>query len=324
MAAYRDSASLPIDKKILLLNNLLSSEHSLLLYGQGVDVWRTFFSFIENGLAKDELCIFSYDATSSKVQLDMTFGDAISSGKLRLFPLGKGYLPKEIEQLEDEIKKLYEKARTGKFSLRIIADFGVLVSHHSFGDALDFVRSIISKRYEGFYSRQDKRKQPILSGAITAFNVESLDEDEIKVLVGLQRNVMISSQDGTSTLALTFRARHNHLEPGIELASKGALEQFVKSHLETIVLSMLREHPMCGYDVIKTIYQRYYTSLSQGTVYSLLYSLADKGILSVMKSESQRAKVYTLTEKGQKLAESQIEDFIAAQRYLLQSIQKPG
>ena len=322
MATSRNSATLPLDKKVLMINDFLINDCSLLLYSQGVDVWRSFGSFIENGLANGETCLYAYDEANNKLQLDTTFGEAIASGKLRKFPMGKGYLPKEIEKLSDELKNLCSDVRSDKCPARVLVNFGGLVTRHSFEKAVDFIKAIISKKDETFNSRQEKKKQPLLRTAITAFNLESLDEEEIKTLVGISRNVVISSLDGTTTLALNFRIRRGQLEPGIELAPKESLEHFVKRHLETIVLSMLSEHPMCGYDVIKTIYQRYYSSLSQGTVYSLLYSLESKGLLSMMKSESNRSKLYVLTEQGRALADSRIKDFVVAQRYLLESIQK--
>jgi len=321
MATPRNSATLPLEKKVLMLNDFLIDDCSLLLYSQGVDIWRSFGSFIDNGLANGETCLYAYDESNNKLQLDIVFGGAIADGKLLKFPLGRGYLPKEIEELSEELKNLCARARSDKCPARVLVDFGGLVTRHSFEKAVRFMKTLISKKGEKFTSRE-KRKQPLLRTAITAFNLESLDEEEIKALIGISRNVVVSSLDGTTTLALNFRVRRGQLEPGIELAPKKSLEHFVKRHLETIVLSMLSEHPMCGYDVIKTIYQRYYTSMSQGTVYSLLYTLESKGLVTVIKAESQRSKLYTLTEQGRALAESRIKDFVAAQRYLLESIQK--
>ena len=37
--------------------------------------------------------------------------------------------------------------------------------------------------------------------------------------------------------------------------------------------------PMCGYDIIKTIFIEYKVFLSQGTVYPILYSLVEQGLL---------------------------------------------
>ena len=322
MVAVRNSASFPLDKKVLLFDDLLKNGCALFLYGQGVDVWGSFRSFIENGLATGELCLCAYDQTSSKLQLDRAFGEAVANGKLRPFSLGGGYLPKEIKQLNDELGKLYTKARSEERAVRVLVDFGGLVTRHSFDEALDFVKGIVAKGKGTLYPRRARKRQPFSQTAITAFNFESLGEDEIRALIGFHENVVISSQDGTTTLALNFRTRRGFEEPGIEVAPKEVLEEFVKRHLDTIVLSMLRERPMCGYDVIKTIYQRYHTFLSQGTVYPLLYSLEGQGLLAMEKAEGERSKVYTLTDEGKQAADRKIDEFIRAQRYLLESIRK--
>lgn len=313
----RNSASFPLDEKVLLFDNLMDKDYALLLYGPGVDVWRFFYSFMENGLGKDELCICIYDKVNSKLQLDVTFGEAIKTGKLFPFPLGEGYLPKEIEELEGQVKKVYTKARSEEKELRVLIDFGKLITRHSYDKAMDFVKGVLAMS-----SQSAKGKKPVPQTVMTAFNYESLEAEQTKALIGMHKNVLISTKDGTTTLALNFQTRKKIEGNGVEIAQRDALEHFVKRHLETIIYSMLLEHPMCGYDIIKTIYQRYYTSLSQGTVYSLLYALEAKGLLSVAKAETQRSKIYVLTEQGRGVADSQIKDFIVAQQYLLESIKK--
>ncbi|MGQ9787721.1 MAG: helix-turn-helix transcriptional regulator [Candidatus Hadarchaeaceae archaeon] len=320
MGTYSNSATIPLDRKVLLINELLVNECSLLLYSPGVDVWQSFGSFIKSGLANGEVCLYAYDESNNKLQLDTTFGKDMSNGRFLKFPLGRGYLPKEIEGLGEKLKELCIKSRSEKCPTRILVDFGGLLTKHSFDKAVAFLKEIIARKEEFFKPHHGDKKQPILRTAMVAFNLESLNEDEIRTLLEISRNAVISTVDGTTTLALNFRSRRE--VPELELAPKESLEYFVKRHLETIVLSILREHPMCGYDVIKTIYQRYYASISQGTVYSLLYSLEDRGLVTLMKGESMRSKLYVLTEKGRALAESRINDFIAAQRYLLEFIQK--
>lgn len=70
---------------------------------------------------------------------------------------------------------------------------------------------------------------------------------------------------------LSYRSGEVPDLPSTEAIPRIALERFVKKHLETLVLSLLPRSPMCGYDLIRTIYQKYHTFLSQGTVYPLLY-----------------------------------------------------
>jgi len=76
--------------------------------------------------------------------------------------------------------------------------------------------------------------------------------------------------------------------------------RMVKSFLDNIVLAKLREQdsPMSGYDVIALIHKKFHILASSGTVYALLYSMERDGLIRGVWS--QRKRVYTLTEKGEK------------------------
>ncbi len=102
-------------------------------------------------------------------------------------------------------------------------------------------------------------------------------------------------------------------------------EDIVKNHLEVIILSMLIEKSMCGYDLIKEIVSRYNVLISQGTVYPLLYSLKEEGILQVesMKGD-MKTKRYSVAPEGRRSIEKKIDEFIRAEESILNSIRKGG
>ncbi len=108
-----------------------------------------------------------------------------------------------------------------------------------------------------------------------------------------------------------------------KLNSHELKENIVKSHLEIIVLSMLAEMPISGYDLIKEIFARYNVFLSQGTVYSLLYCMKDEGIIRAefMKG-NMKTKRYSITQEGKQIIEKRINEFIEAEEYILESIKK--
>jgi len=83
--------------------------------------------------------------------------------------------------------------------------------------------------------------------------------------------------------------------------------RMVKSFLDAIVLAKLREQdsPMSGYDVIASIHKKFRILVSSGTVYALLYSMERDGI--IRGRSSQRKRVYTLTEKGEKKIKAILE-----------------
>jgi len=84
-------------------------------------------------------------------------------------------------------------------------------------------------------------------------------------------------------------------------------ERMVKSFLDAIVLAELKErdNPMSGYDAIAFIHEKFRILVSSGTIYALLYSLERDGLISGMWS--QRKRVYTLTEKGEKKIKAILE-----------------
>ena len=99
------------------------------------------------------------------------------------------------------------------------------------------------------------------------------------------------------------------------------VEEIVKNHLEIIILSLLLEKSMCGYDLIKEIITKYNVMISQGTVYPLLYSLKGEGIIHMesMKGD-MKTKRYSITEDSRNNVEKQIDGFIKKEEYILNSI----
>ena len=81
-------------------------------------------------------------------------------------------------------------------------------------------------------------------------------------------------------------------------------ENIVRKNLENIILYFLKEQTMCGYDIIKTVFQRFHVLISPGAVYPLLYSLEDKGILKVEIKEGEKTKIYSVTKEGEKIIEN--------------------
>ena len=69
-----------------------------------------------------------------------------------------------------------------------------------------------------------------------------------------------------------------------------------------LILAELQDKPLSGYDIISLIHRKFNVLVSSGTVYSLLYSLERKGLVTA--DMDQRKRVYTLTEKGEQTLET--------------------
>jgi len=107
------------------------------------------------------------------------------------------------------------------------------------------------------------------------------------------------------------------------LKANPMMEDIIKSHIEIIVLEILYNKPMCGLELVKEIFLKYNVLLSQGIVYSCLYTLKEKGILQIeFSSNDMRTKKYSPSVKGKQIIETKIKDFIEAEEYILNSIKK--
>lgn len=79
--------------------------------------------------------------------------------------------------------------------------------------------------------------------------------------------------------------------------------QFVKGGATTVILSLLDESPMHGYELIRTIRERTegIFEFGDGTIYPLLYALRDKGLVkaeSEITGGGRLRKIYRLTPAG--------------------------
>lgn len=73
-------------------------------------------------------------------------------------------------------------------------------------------------------------------------------------------------------------------------------KRYVKEFLDIIILSMLKDKSMCGYDIILTMHENFKMLLSPGTVYPVLHSLKESGLVKWKRYGKE--KIYTITNKG--------------------------
>lgn len=91
--------------------------------------------------------------------------------------------------------------------------------------------------------------------------------------------------------------------------------ELLKGATETVVLSLLGERAMYGYELVQEIRERSSGALAvgQGTVYPLLYSLERKGLVAARweprREGGRRRKYYALTRAGASSAAKRIEDW---------------
>ena len=76
----------------------------------------------------------------------------------------------------------------------------------------------------------------------------------------------------------------------------------VKSFMDLLILSELRNGPMSGYDAIGYIHNKFGVLLSSGTIYSHLYALERDGL--IRGTMDRKKRIYELTEKGEQTLEN--------------------
>jgi PadR family transcriptional regulator PadR len=89
--------------------------------------------------------------------------------------------------------------------------------------------------------------------------------------------------------------------------------QFLKGCARTLVLQLLVERPMYGYELASELDRRSagIFALGQGTLYPLLYSLESKGQIRVTREElsvdqGRKRRYYALTPRGRAELETNI------------------
>jgi DNA-binding PadR family transcriptional regulator len=111
--------------------------------------------------------------------------------------------------------------------------------------------------------------------------------------------------------------RRDRLDPNLD----NYVDRIIKSNLDVVVLTTLAETPMCGYDLIKDIFLKYNVFLSQGTIYPLLYTLKEKGILQAEFGKGDmRSKVYYITPKGEEIVKDVLNEFTKAIDYVMDQV----
>lgn len=101
--------------------------------------------------------------------------------------------------------------------------------------------------------------------------------------------------------------------------SADSIEKMVKKNLETIILTLVQREPICGTDIMKTIHLEFNVLLSPGTIYPLLQSMEEKGLLAFEKIG--KAKTYAPANDAELRIKNLLNERIQAHQLLNQYLQ---
>jgi PadR family transcriptional regulator PadR len=102
-------------------------------------------------------------------------------------------------------------------------------------------------------------------------------------------------------------------------------DQIRKGSSELLLLSLLAERPMYGYQISQEMTERSkgYFAMKEGLLYPTLHRMEKEGLVSSQwqaAGEARRRKYYALTDKGQKMLREQTaewENFIAVMQAMI-------
>jgi DNA-binding PadR family transcriptional regulator len=202
----------------------------------------------------------------------------------------------ELEIIKPEEVRGLEKEEN--CNLRLIIDAGSIVDQKD---------AEIEERES--YLNELSKKHCI--NCLCTYDVTKLNSEKIKQLAIHHNQLRLTTNDLTILSGDLF--------DGSKL-SGDSIEKMVKDNLESIILAILQKSTMCGTEIIGTIHLKFNVLLSPGTIYPLLHSLKQKGLLTVNKLGKEI--VYVPVEDAKPRIRSIVNEHIQARRLLNHYLQQ--
>lgn len=165
--------------------------------------------------------------------------------------------------------------------------------------------SSLGSDFEKWEQNWEKQKR-----AVCIYNIEELDASVLKHLVNSHDKMLLSVNK-------IRMVSHKELNKEMEDINPEIVENLVKRDLKNIVLSMLLSNPMCGTDLVKTLYKKFKVFISPGQLYPTLHELEKTGLL---KYECKlKNKIYSVQkeEEAKHLLQKHIAANSALSRFLM-------
>lgn len=297
----------------VVLSNNFTHNRIIMLYEPDTGLYEIFRPVVKGSIEDHEICVLVCASATILSRLETVFRKEIADNRLCLMYIDKTNLLCQIEQASHRLEQ-FGRHMSDSPALRMIIDFSSLGASYTKEDIMSAIKRLETAQFS--------------IRSIVAFDISALTGEMVKALAELSGSLVILMKNEHAMWMLTFRAvqlsdswSQTHAST-IKAIPRDIMERVIKRNLETVILSILLEGPMCGYELIRTIYRRYNVFLSQGTIYPMLYTLKKSRVLEIVKSESSRSKVYGLSEQGKEEAISGMREFFDGYRYLLESLRR--
>ncbi|MGD0646100.1 MAG: hypothetical protein ABSA75_14445 [Candidatus Bathyarchaeia archaeon] len=214
---------------------------------------------------------------------------------------------RELESMDGKLKiikpnEVREIGKLEKCDLSIIIDAGSILGQND--------RDIDER--EVFLNELCKKHG---SSCLCTYDVTKLSPERIQQLARYHAQLRLTTSD--LTILSGYPLEQSKL-------SDDALKKMVKDNLETILLALLHRKTMCGTEIIGTIHLKFHVLLSPGTIYPLLHSLDERGLITAKSygKEKAYASVDGAKPKIERLVDEQIQARKLLTHYLQQEIAK--
>ncbi|MEM3341785.1 MAG: PadR family transcriptional regulator [Thermoplasmata archaeon] len=319
----KESLSITAYNRILVFSQLQPDEFMVFLYDTQTERLRPYQSFVRIGIENRNIVMYYFLDLKCYIRLGYMFDTYKPSGVYSEVDIRES-LKKEAKILDRgnyatlitdflcrDLRPQLERCKKEGRKLRLLIDLGQYLRFAPISELLNCFMKL----------RDDEDGVDI--SLILSFDVENANSDNIRGIEKFPGKILISSSEGSSLMTMNFYQTSKEDEEGpvvINMLSHEVLDSFIKNSLEVIILTILYDEAMCGYDIIKIIQQHFNVLISQGTIYPLLHNLEKKGILEVSKDDTARAKIYRPTEEGKEIIRRNLKDFLKAQQYLSEYI----
>mgnify|MGYP000029792652 CR=1 FL=1 len=269
----------------ILLSHLLSST-SVLLYSNGVNKYRYFVQYMDQGLQQSECCLYAYYHT----KLRSTLQSDILAKKISILELQDS-----IDRVPQKIRWICKESDHGVrcvFDISRIDDFQMIA---------EIKRQILQMQGAGL---------PI--SALFALDIDSMTGYELSEMVQGIPNITIATANET----IVSLQSNSFDPPHIDLVDRSIVEDLVKKLLEPLILSCLNR-PVSGYDIIREINEQFHVIVPMARIYSYLYDLERRNYLKT-RTEG-RSKVYEATPAGEEYIRRRRQEIFAVLGYLVEN-----
>ncbi|MDI6917881.1 MAG: hypothetical protein QMC80_08820, partial [Thermoplasmatales archaeon] len=185
----REYVLVPVDSKVILFNEIQKGDSFLFLYGQKVEKYNSYRSFLENGLKNNEVCLYAFEDVDHKWHPENIFAKQTENKQLHIFPIN------DFQSLDKKIRKMCSLAKSNSTPLRLLMDFCNLANPENIDAVVSSGKKIL----------RASKEVPITT--ITAFNTNSLNYETIGKVMKIHEKVISLSNTGELCVALPTFSR---------------------------------------------------------------------------------------------------------------------